>query len=172
MRRIIPLSAIFLALLVVGCATRQPLPTVKSVDLKRYSGKWYEVARYPNWFQRNCASAATATYTPLPDGKIQVVNTCLDAKGKPMGVKGTATVVPNSGNAKLKVKFFGPFAGDYWIIGLDEKDYSWALVGHPSRRYLWILSREPKMDAKLYERILALADERGYDVSRIQKTSH
>lgn len=164
----IPLSATLLALLVVGCASREPLPTVKSVDLQRYSGKWHEIAKYPNWFQRNCAGAATAVYTPRPDGKIAVVNSCVDKKGQPIVAKGVASVVPDSGNAKLKVKFFGPFAGDYWIIGLDEKDYSWALVGHPSRKYLWILAREPKMDARLYERILALADERGYDVSKIQ----
>lgn len=158
-----------LLLLLAGCASRKPLATVPTVDLKRYSGTWYEVARIPNWFQRKCASGAMAEYTPLPGGKIQVINACKNSAGELERVKGTAVPVPGSGNAKLKVKFFGSFAGDYWIIGLDPK-YQWSLVGHPSRNYLWILSREPEMDEATYRKIVAMAADRGYDTSRIVRT--
>lgn len=150
-----------------GCATQPPLATVKQVDPKRYSGRWYEVARYPNWFQRDCAGEVTAEYTPLPSGAIRVVNTCQTSKGTPKSIVGQASVVPGSGNARLKVSFFGPFSGDYWIIGLDEKNYSWALVGHPSRKYLWILSRQPGMSDALYQKIVGLAAKNGYSAGRI-----
>jgi apolipoprotein D and lipocalin family protein len=86
-------------------------------------------------------------------------------------ITGRATVVPGSGNARLKVSFFGPFAGDYWIIGLDEKNYSWALVGHPSRRFLWILSRQPTMPESLYRQIVSIAVGKGYAADRIMRPS-
>lgn len=155
--------------LLAGCASSRPLTTVPSVDLKRYSGKWHEVARYPNWFQRSCTGGVTAEYTPLPDGAIRVVNSCRKADGSRQTVRGRATVVPDSGNAKLKVSFFWPITGDYWIIGLDP-DYRWALVGHPSRKYLWILSREPGMEPKLYDRIVNLAVAQGYEAEKIRRT--
>lgn len=158
----------FIALL-SGCATSRPLATVPHVDLKRYSGDWHEVARYPNWFQRKCTGAVTASYSPLPDGAIRVVNSCRRANGSQDSIQGRATVVPGSGNAKLKVSFFGPFTGDYWIIGLD-KDYQWALVGHPSRKYLWILARQPGMSDKLYNRLVALAVKQGYQAANIMRT--
>jgi apolipoprotein D and lipocalin family protein len=164
-----PLAAMLIALL-AGCASSQPLATVASVDLKRYSGKWHEVARYPNWFQRSCTGGVTAEYTPLPDGAIRVVNSCRKADGSRQTVQGRATVVPDSGNAKLKVSFFWPITGDYWIIGLDP-DYRWALVGHPSRKYLWVLSREPAMEPKLYDRVVNLAVAQGYEAAKILQTS-
>lgn len=155
---------------VFGCASRPQLATVRQVDLKRYSGQWYEVARYPNWFQRNCVGETTATYSPLPDGAIQVVNSCRKKNGRLESVKGRATVVPGSANTKLKVSFFGPFTGDYWIIGLDQKNYSWAVVGHPSRRYLWILSRTPLLKDEDYRKAVEIAVSQGYDESRLIKT--
>lgn len=158
----------FIALL-SGCAASRPLATVPEVDLKRYGGDWHEIARYPNWFQRKCTGAVTASYSPLPDGAIRVVNACREADGSKKSVQGRATVVPDSGNAKLKVSFFGPFTGEYWIIGLD-KNYQWALVGHPSRKYLWILARQPGMNEKLYERLVTLAVEKGYDAGKIVRT--
>lgn len=159
------LPAILLTLL-SGCAAGPPLQTVSSVDLKRYAGRWYEIARYPNWFQRSCEGETTAEYTPLPDGKIRVVNTCSDADGKVRSIRGTAVPVPGSGNSRLKVRFWGPFAGDYWVLALDP-DYQWAIVGHPSRKYLWILSREPTMDDARYSRLLNLVREKGYDPTRL-----
>ncbi len=158
-----------LVLLLAGCASRPPLQTVKAVDLPRYSGKWHEIARYPNWFQRNCTGQVTAEYVPREDGSITVVNACTREDGSLNQVKGRATVVPGSGNAKLKVSFGGPIAGDYWIIGRDRA-YQWALVGHPSRRYLWILARSPGLSEKLYAQIVQSAVDQGYDARRIVKT--
>jgi apolipoprotein D and lipocalin family protein len=157
-------------ILLTGCATRNPLPTVAQVDLARYAGEWHEIARYPNWFQRGCAGGVTARYTPEAKGTIVVENSCRKADGTRETVRGTATPVAGSGNARLKVRFFGPFAGDYWIIGLDPQ-YRWALVGHPSRKYLWILARTPTLPDAEYDRIVALAVRRGYDATRIQRSA-
>ena len=122
----IRVAAMLIALFLVGCASRPQLATVPSVDLKRYEGRWFEIAKYPNWFQRSCASDTTANYTALPDGTIQVLNRCKQADGTFRDAKAIATVTPGSGNAKLKVRFGrSPIGGDYWIIGLDEKNYSW-----------------------------------------------
>ncbi len=170
MKAILPSAAMLISLLFSGCASRPPLQTVPSVDLTRYAGKWYEIAKYPNWFQRNCAGGTTAEYTPNPDGSIRVVNRSRDKRGKPIAVDGRATVVPDSGNAKLKVSFGGPFSGAYWVIGLDEKNYTWALVGHPSRQFLWVLARQPELPAATYAGILDLAAHRGYDPKRIVRT--
>ena len=160
-----------IALLIVGCASRPPLVTVPSVDLQRYEGRWFEIAKYPNWFQRSCASDTTAQYTGQPDGTIQVLNRCKQADGKFREAKAIATVIPGSGNAKLQVRFGrSPIGGDYWIIGLDEKNYSWALIGHPWRQFLWILARDTRMDDATYERILALAESQGYSRERIERT--
>ncbi len=121
----------------------EPLTTVEYVDTERYLGRWYEIARFPNRFEEGC-EGVTADYAMRDDGLISVTNTC--HKGSPDGeadvAKGRARVVDEQTNAKLKVSFFGPFWGDYWVIGLAE-DYSLALVGEPEGRYLWILSRTP-----------------------------
>jgi len=158
-----------IALLVSGCASRPPLSTVPSVDLTRYSGKWYEIAKYPNFFQRGCSGQSTAEYSPGPDGSIRVVNACPGKNGKEIRVTGKATVVPGSQNTKLRVSFGGPISGAYWVIGLDEKNYSWAVVGHPSRQFLWILARTPELPADTYEKILKLVAEHGYDTARIER---
>jgi apolipoprotein D and lipocalin family protein len=119
-----------------------PLTAVDNIDLRRYAGKWYEIARYPNRFQRNCQSDTTAIYTLRDDGKVQVVNACREKNGKVRTARGTAKVVDKKTNAKLKVTFFWPFYGDYWVIGLSP-EYQYAIVGEPSRKYLWILNRNP-----------------------------
>lgn len=149
-----------------GCATVDPPETVSHVDLKRYVGTWHEVARYPNWFQRDCAGEVTATYAANPDGSISVVNKCRKKDGSEAVARGTAKVVPKSGNARLKVSFFGPFTGDYWVLGLDP-DYQWALVGAPSRKYLWILSREAKVSDERYKKIVQIAVEKGFVADRL-----
>ncbi|HEY5778508.1 MAG TPA: lipocalin family protein [Terrimicrobiaceae bacterium] len=171
MKSIVVLAALLASLSLCACAGRPQLSTVPSVDLRRYSGRWFEIARYPNWFQRSCQGNAIAQYTPLADGSIKVANSCPRADGSMKTITGRATVVPGSGNARLKVRFFGPFSGDYWIIGLDEKGYSWALVGHPSRRFLWILSREPRMGEDLYAKIVGIAVSKGYRAERIIRPS-
>ena len=145
----------------------EQLVTVPFVDLSRYAGQWHEIARYPNWFERGCLGGAVAKYTRERDGSIKVVNRCRRKDGSWKTITGRATVVPGSGNARLKVRFFGPFAGDYWIVGLDEKNYSWSLVGHPSRRFLWILSRRPRITEGLYNEIVANAVRQGYSAERI-----
>lgn len=150
-----------------GCAGWQtPPPVAEKVDLERYAGVWHEVARLPNSFQSRCVGPATAMYSPLPGGRLRVVNTCRDAKGRFLCSEGVAAPVPGSGNAKLKVRFGGPVAGDYWIHALDP-GYQWALVGHPSRRFLWVLSRKEKMNRLLLDRLLMQAEGLGYDVRRV-----
>jgi apolipoprotein D and lipocalin family protein len=151
-------------------AENKPLEVVPYVDLSRYVGTWYEIATIPQSFQKDCV-ASMATYTRLDDGTIAVVNQCrkktLDGKVKM--AKGTAWVVDKKTNAKLKVQFFWPFKGAYWIIELDS-DYQYAVVGHPNRNYLWILSRTPQMEESLYHDLLQRIARKGYDVSRIKKT--
>ncbi len=159
-----------ISLVLSGCASRPPLATVGSVDLARYSGRWYEIAKYPNFFQRSCQGRTTADYEANPDGTIRVTNRCEGKNGKPIEVIGRATVVPGSQNTKLKVSFGGPFSGAYWVIGLDEKNYEWAVVGHPSRQFLWILARAPKLSGETYQKIVQLVTERGYDPARLEKT--
>lgn len=160
-----------ISLLLSGCASRPPLGTVPTVDLRRYEGRWFEIAKYPNWFQRGCSSDTTAEYTAQPDGSIRVVNRCRQANGEFREATARATVVPDSGNSKLQVRFRGsPVAGAYWIIGLDQKNYSWALVGHPSRKFLWILAREPRLDTATYKKITALAEAAGYNADRLERT--
>jgi len=146
-----------------------PLTAVDNVDLRRYAGKWYEIARYPNRFQRNCQSDTTAIYTLRDDGKVQVVNACRETNGKAKTARGTAKVVDKKTNAKLKVTFFWPFYGDYWVIGLSP-DYQYAIVGEPSRKYLWILSRSPSMEETMYQEVLGLVERLGYQPAKLQKT--
>ena len=144
-----------------------PLPVVSNVDLNRYVGKWYEIARYPAWFQKGCFGS-TAHYSLLDNGKIEVVNRChKDSLQDPLKEsKGKAEVVDTTTNAKLKVWFFWPFKGNYWIIDLSP-DYQWAVIGEPSRKYLWILSRTPVLDDAVYQDILARLPGKGYDPDKL-----
>ena len=150
-----------------GCVVGPPLEVVPSVDLDRYVGLWYEIARYPVFFQEGCTNT-TAEYALRDDGRIAVVNTCHD--GSPEGpvrrIEGTARIADPTTNAKLKVQFFWPFEGDYWIIDLDEA-YTWVVVGEPTRRYLWILSRTPTMDETLYRQITDELPAKGYDPTKL-----
>jgi apolipoprotein D and lipocalin family protein len=159
----------------VGVAARaraatKPLEVVPHVDIQRYLGTWYEIATIPQRFQKGCVGV-TAHYSLRPDGAIEVVNSCrketLD--GKPRSIRGKAWIVDRSTNAKLKVRFFWPFTGAYWIIELDE-GYEWAVVGHPDRTYLWILSRTPQMDPVLYDELLRRIAAKGYDLAKIKRT--
>ena len=157
------LAAVFLC----SCASAPPPKTADFVDLSRYAGDWYEIESSPNPFQKNCADTR-ASYQPRPDGKIRVVNTCL-RKGRSASIEGVARVVPGSNNSKLRVSFFWPIEADYWIIALDP-DYRWAAVGHPNRKYQWILARTPTLDARTLERVRASLAAQGYDVSRLRPT--
>jgi apolipoprotein D and lipocalin family protein len=148
-----------------------PLTVVPQVDLTRYMGTWYEIARFPQKFQEGCV-ATKATYTLRNDGKVDVLNECRLERfdGTLKRAKGTAKVADKTTMAKLKVTFFWPFYGDYWIIELGE-NYEYAVVGHPGRNYLWILSRRPSMDEALYDRLLKYVAAKGYDLSRLVRTS-
>ena len=155
------------ATLLASCASLPPPTTVASVDLSRYAGDWYEIESFPNWFQRGC-SGTKANYTPQPDGKIRVINTC-ERANKQETIEGTARVVPGSNNSKLKVSFFWPFEGDYWILDLDP-DYRWAAVGAPDRNYLWILARDHDLAPNILEGIRNRLAAKGYDISRLRST--
>lgn len=144
----------------------------KPVDLKRYAGLWYELARYENRFERDC-EAVTAEYRRRPDGMIEVLNRCRKgAVGGPLKVaRGRAKVVEGSQDAKLRVSFFGPFFGDYWVLDHAD-DYSWSIVGEPSGRYLWILTRQAKPDTATRDILQAWVQALGYDPALIRQTAH
>ena len=139
----------------------------KAVALDRYLGKWFEMARYEAPFQKGC-DGVTADYALREDGKISVVNSCT-RDGKRTTADGKAKIVEGSGNAKLKVSFFGPFYGDYWILDRAE-DYSWAIVGEPSGRYLWMLTREAQPEPAVRALIEARVRDLGYDWSLVRVT--
>jgi len=175
MQKIFLLALVFMPMLVIGCAsmeekTMKPVETVKFVDLSRYVGQWYEIARYPNRFQKGCVGSR-ATYTLRDDGRINVVNACYDKSfaGTLRSAKGKAWVVDTETNARLKVSFFWPFAGDYWIIDLG-KDYEYAVIGHPKRKYLWILSRTPEMSDEVYQSILMRLQNQEYNTAQLIRT--
>ena len=155
----------------MGKEPSTPLATAPHVELNRYMGVWYEIARYPNSFQKGCVGSK-ATYSLMDDGKVSVLNECYDGSfsGKLRSAKGKAWVVDKETNSKLKVSFFWFFAGDYWIIDLAD-DYSYVVVGHPKRKYLWILSRTKTMEDTTYEAILKrLLEIHQYDTSKLIKT--
>lgn len=147
------------------------------VDLQRYTGRWYEIARLPNRFQEDCVGEVTADYQLLEAGRLRVVNQCSRADGRQMRAEGVARPVDDAG-AKLEVRFapalfsFLPFVwGDYWILELAP-DYSYALVGSPDRAQLWILSRTPSLNRGVYQRLVNRAALEGYDVARLRQTRH
>jgi apolipoprotein D and lipocalin family protein len=171
------IAAIFLFCVVVVAEAQneKSLPTVSNVNLDRYIGLWYEIAKIPNRFQRKCASGTTAQYALRDDGKIDVINRCIDKEGKTIEAQGVARVVDAESNAKLKVSFvkllgFSLFWGDYWIIGLGE-EYEFAIVGTPSRKYGWILSRTPSLGQEKLEQIYNLLREQGYNPDDFEMTS-
>lgn len=166
--------AAFAVLALSACASppvnrdgARPLTTVASVDVDRYLGRWYEIARFENSFEENC-EGVTADYARRPDGLISVVNTC--RVGSPSGEIKTATgrakIADETTNAKLKVSFFGPFWGDYWILDLTE-DYSRAIVGEPGGRYLWVLARTPTIDDVSRAAVISRLGELGYNTSAL-----
>jgi len=149
--------------------------TVASVDLDRYAGDWFEIARFPNRFQRQCVGDVRASYARRADGRLDVVNRCRTADGD-TEARGVARIVDQRTLAKLKVRFapawlsFLPAVwGDYWIIGLAP-DYSWAVIGDPGREYLWILARAPHLDDQSLAAARAVARDNGFDVNRLELT--
>ncbi|MEF3694844.1 MAG: lipocalin family protein [Candidatus Cloacimonadota bacterium] len=167
------LLAVLLLILIGGCSVnRGDLQTVESVDLNRYLGKWYQYAYVPSSFQPLEGALSTAEYSLLPNGKISVVNTNYEdwAGTRIRKVAKAKAWVVDPSNAKLKVSFFWPFSGNYWIIDLDSENYSYAVVGEPGLKYVWFLSRSPLMDPERYEQLKARVADQGYDISKIVET--
>jgi apolipoprotein D and lipocalin family protein len=162
---------LLISLIFMSAITKaQTVKTVPYVDLKKYAGKWFEIASYPQWFQKGC-HCTTAEYTISEKGYVIVENRCNrnSINGKPSYIKGRAFIEENSGNAKLKVQFFWPFKGKYWIIDLAN-DYSYAVVSDPKKKYLWILSRTPHMNNEIYLQIISRLKDKGFDLSHLHIT--
>lgn len=161
------LKLVFMATIITNAQT---LKTVPYVDLDKYSGKWFEIASFPQFFQKGC-HCTTAKYSLSEKGYVIVENRCNrdSVNGKQSYIKGKAFVVKNSGNAKLKVQFFWPFKGKYWIIDLAD-DYSYAVISHPNKKYLWILSRTSKMNDLTYQQIISRLKQKGFDITKLQIT--
>ena len=147
--------------------TAVPQPA-KAVALSSYLGRWYEVARYEQGFQKDC-DGVTADYALRDDGKISVINTCRKPDGTIKRANGKAKVVDTATGAKLKVSFFGPFYGDYWVLDHAD-DYSWSIVGEGSGRYLWLLSREANPGQGKMDMLIARAKALGYDTAMLRIT--
>lgn len=168
------LSLFVIAATFAGCSlfsphNYPPLETVASVDVGRYVGKWYEIASFPFSYQKGC-TCTTAEYEVLEEGVLKVINSCQKEGALDQAI-GKAYIVEGTNNAKLEVQFFWPFRGDYWVIDLAE-DYSYAVVGVPSRKYCWILSRSVTMSDDVYAGILERVKAKGFDVARFNKTPH
>ena len=169
--------AVMSAVLFVRGQAKSPLRVVPNVDLTRYAGQWYEIARFPNRYQEKCAGDVIASYTLKNDGTVAVLNRCRLKDGGEIKDEGVARVVGKGNpNSVLKVRFAPAFLsflpqvwGDYQIISLSP-DYTQALVGGPDREYLWILSRSPRIDNASYDRLAAEAAAQGFDIRRLQKT--
>lgn len=166
------LSAVFGA----GATTVAPLTVVTNLVPERYAGRWYEIARLPNRFQTKCAGEVTAEYALRPEGGFTVVNRCRDGSGQTTDAAGVARAVRGAPPSVLQVRFAPallsllPFVwGDYQVLALDDA-HTYSVVGTPDRKYLWILSRTPQIDSDRYTRLVAIAGEQGFDVSKIEKT--
>jgi apolipoprotein D and lipocalin family protein len=153
-----------------GCVSKPavPLPTVEAVDLNRYMGAWYEIALLPNRFQAVCVADTQAHYR-IDGDVVRVTNRCRGADGGIEEANGVAKVVERSGNAKLRVSFFRPFYGNYWILAIDP-DYRWVLVGEPGREYGWVLSRTPALNEATLAAVLQKAAALGYDPAAFRRT--
>ena len=167
MRQYITTILLIATTLLSGClmqpvyrVSTDPVKTVAHVDLNRYLGKWYEIYRLPNWFEDTDCITVTAEYSALADNQINVLNTC-QKKDRLKQANGVAKIADLQSNAQLKVSFFRPFYGDYWVLDLAT-DYSWVLVGEPSGKYFWILARTRQLSPQLEEQLLQKAEKLGY----------
>ncbi len=168
---------LFLIIFISGCNSdnrkinnkKIPLSSVESMDIKKYMGLWYEIGRYPNSFQKKECDLVTAEYKLLKDGTVKVINSCWEDSigGKRIkSIEGKAVLVKNE-VSKLKVTFFWPFSGNYWVIELDEKEYAYAVVSEPNRKYLWILARNPIMEKEKLKEITDKLEKNGFNSKKI-----
>ena len=153
-----------------------PVKTIPSLDVQRYLGTWYEIAKYPNWFQKKCVGNTKAVYSARADGTLKVLNSCKTADGEISEAEGTARQIGSKDSPKLEVRFapawlsFIPMVwGDYWVIDLDPQ-YQVAVVSDPRREYLWVLSRSPQLDKKVYEDTLQRIQAQQFDVRKLELT--
>ena len=169
----------WLALLTLGSGAQAsaPLNTIASLDVPRYMGTWYEIAKYPAWFQRKCVSSTSAQYSVLETGRLQVVNRCKMANGEWNEAVGMARQIGGATSPQLKVRFapewlsFVPMVwGDYWVIAIDPQ-YQWVIVSEPSRQYMWILSRTPTLPRATYEQLLQQLGTLGFDLNKIETSA-
>jgi apolipoprotein D and lipocalin family protein len=148
-------------------ANETPLSVVPHVDLTRYAGQWYEIARLPNHIEKECAANVIAHYTVESDEEMRITSTCRKPSGETKETKGTARVNDKNGpNSKLKVTMFWPFSDHYWILKVDP-EYKWTMIGSPNHNYLWVLSRQPVMDQNIYRQLLSQAKEMGFDTTQM-----
>jgi apolipoprotein D and lipocalin family protein len=153
--------------LVLSLALAQTADTVP-LDVDRYMGTWYEIARFDSFYQRGCV-ASSAEYS-RQGSDVKIINRCFDGslEGKQKIVEGKAWVPDAKEPGKLRVQFFWPFSGPYWVIDIAD-DYSWALIGHPEKKSCWVFSRTPAMDDTLYQTLIGKLKARGYDTTRLIK---
>ena len=159
-----------------GVFAAPPLPTVSAIEVPRYLGTWYEIAKFPNWFQKKCVANTRAQYSLRSDGSLQVINRCKMASGEMDEAIGAARQIGNASSPKLQVRFAPQWLsiipavwGDYWVIDLDD-NYQWVAVSEPGREYLWILSRTPRMDPQIYVSLLVRLGGLGLDVQKLELT--
>ena len=174
------MRTIFISLLLLFSCIRshaqEPVTPIASLNVARYMGTWYEIAKYPNFFQRKCASNTVAEYSTQPDGTVRVFNRCTQDNGKVIDALGQARQIGNATSPKLEVRFapawlsFLPFVwGNYWVIDIDP-EYQLVAVSEPKREYLWILSRTPEVDGKAYEGLLARLVKSGFDMGKLERS--
>ena len=171
-----PVLAFVMACAACLAQAAEPLTAVPALDVPRYMGTWYEIAKLPNWFQRKCASSTRAQYSLQADGRVQVANSCRLASGEFDDALGVARQIGAANSPKLKVRFAPAWLslipavwGDYWVVELDD-NYQWAAVSEPGRQYLWILSRTPRMDPAIYADVLVRLTRKGLDVQKLEAT--
>ena len=160
----------------VSAIAEEPLTAIPSLNVKRYMGTWYEIAKYPNFFQKKCARNTSAQYSALPDGTVRVENRCKQEDGQVRDAIGQARQTGDANSPKLEVRFapawlsFLPMVwGNYWVIEIDT-DYQLVAVSEPKREYLWILSRTPEVSAKAYDELLGRLRKNGFDLKRLEKS--
>lgn len=157
-------------------AATSPVKTIPALDVSRYLGTWYEIAKFPNWFQKKCVSNTKAVYSLRADGNLKVLNSCKTSNGEVSDAEGTARQIGAQDSPKLEVRFapdwlsFLPLVwGDYWVIDLDPQ-YQVAAVSDPKREYLWVLSRSPQLDPKIYDALLQRLQQQQFDTSKLELT--
>ena len=175
-RALLPLLASLFLLAPAHAAEPAPLTPIATLDVARYMGTWYELAKYPNWFQKKCVRRTHARYSLEPDGRVRVINRCTMENGEVSEALGVARQLGASDSPRLEVRFapawlaFIPAVwGDYWVIDLDP-DYQLVAVSEPEREYLWILARSPRVDPAAYAALLARLAQRGFDPARLEPT--